>query len=59
MDDLKLFVKNDQHLQGLLIIVKQFSDDIRMEFGLDKCAKATLWKTSEGLEHYSRYQNGH
>ena len=37
MDDLKLFAKNDQQLQGLLNIVKQFSDDIRMEFGLDKC----------------------
>ena len=43
MDDLKLFAKNDQQLQGLLNIVKQFSDDIRMEFGLDKCAKATFF----------------
>ena len=34
MDDLKLFAKNDQQLQGLLNIVKQFSDDIQMEFGL-------------------------
>ena len=39
-DDLKLFAKNDQQLQGLLNIVKQFSDDIQMKFGLDKCAKA-------------------
>ena len=44
MDDLKLFAKNDQQLQGLLNIVKQFSDDIRMEFGLDKCAKATFFR---------------
>ena len=41
-DDLKLFAKNDQQLQGLLNIVKQFSDDIQMKFGLDKCAKATF-----------------
>ena len=34
MDDLELFAKNDQQLQGLLNIVKQFGDDIRMEFGL-------------------------
>ena len=30
--NLKLFAKNDQQLQGLLNIAKQFSDDIRMEF---------------------------
>ena len=28
--------------KGLLKIVKGFSDDIRMEFGLAKCAKATF-----------------
>ena len=26
------------------LFVKQFSDDIRMEFGLDKCAKATFFR---------------
>ena len=43
MDDVKLFAKNDQQLQGLLI-VKQFSDDIRIKFGLDKCAKAIFFR---------------
>ena len=43
MDDLKLFAKNDQQLQDLINIVTQFCDDIRMEFGLDKCAKATFF----------------
>ena len=42
MDDLKLFAKNDQQLQGLLNIVKQLSDNIWMGFGLDKCAKVTF-----------------
>ena len=42
MDDLKLFAKNDRDLEGLLCTVKQFSDDIGMEFGLNKCAKATF-----------------
>ena len=42
MDDLKLFAKNDQQLEGLLTTVKEFSNDICMEFGLDKCAKATF-----------------
>ena len=61
MDDLKLLVKNDQQLQGLLKIVKQFSDDIRMEFGLDKCTNGYIfrWKAYEGQEHDSRYRNGH
>ena len=42
MDDLKLFAKNDQQLEGLLNIVKQFSHDIGMELGLDKCSKSTF-----------------
>ena len=44
MGDLKLFAKNDQQLQGLLNIVKQFSNYVRMEFGPEKCAKATIFR---------------
>ena len=44
MDDLKAFAMKDEQLKKLLEIVKTFSDDIRMEFGLDKCAKATFIK---------------
>ena len=42
MDDLKLYGKDDNEIEGLLKIVKGFSDDIGMEFGLDKCATATF-----------------
>ena len=42
MDDLKLFAQNEKDLEDLLNIVKDFSDDIGMEFGLDKCATATF-----------------
>jgi hypothetical protein len=42
MDDIKLFASNDGQLEGMLHTVKQFSKDIQMEFGLDKCAKATF-----------------
>ena len=42
MDDLKTYAKDDNEQKGLLTIVKTFSDDIKMEFGLDKCAKATF-----------------
>ena len=44
MDDLKLYSKNDQERVGELNTVKQFSDNIGMEFGLEKCAKASFKK---------------
>ena len=44
VDDLKTLAKNDEEQQRILVIVKAFSDYITMEFGLDKCAKATLKK---------------
>ena len=44
MDNLKLYASNDDQQQGELQIVKQFSDDIKMSFGLDKCAKASFKK---------------
>lgn len=44
IDDLKLYGKNDKDLNHLLKIVKTFSDDISMKFGLDKCAKITVEK---------------
>ena len=57
--DLKLFAKYDQQLQGLLNIVKSFSHNIQMEFGQDKCAKATFFREKLLKEYYSRYRNGH
>ena len=42
MDDLKLFAKDKNNLEGLLQVVKKFSEDIGMSFGLDKCAKVTF-----------------
>ena len=44
MDDLKLYGKDNNELEGLLRTVKAFSDDNGMEFGLEKCAKATFQK---------------
>ena len=40
--DLKLHTKDDSEIEGLLRILKGFSDDIGMEFGLSKCPKATF-----------------
>ena len=40
MDDLKLYGRNSDQLDGLLHTVLTFSNDIQMKFGLDKCAVA-------------------
>ena len=37
MDDLKLFVKNEDQIDNLVNTVRIFSEDIKMEFGLPKC----------------------
>ena len=42
VDDLKLFAKDDNNLEGLLQTVKKFTDEIGVSFGPDKCAKATF-----------------
>ena len=42
MDDLKPYAKDDSELEGLLRIVKGFSNDIGVEFGLNKRTKATF-----------------
>ena len=42
MDDLKLIAKSEEELQKQIQTVKNFSDDIHMEFGLEKCAKITF-----------------
>jgi hypothetical protein len=42
MDDLKLNAKSEKELQKQIQTVKTISDDINMEFGLEKCAKITF-----------------
>ncbi|KAL1448229.1 hypothetical protein WDU94_006605 [Cyamophila willieti] len=42
MDDLKLFAKNEEEIQRAVDIVKTFSKDVKMSFGLDKCATITI-----------------
>ena len=38
MDDIKLFAKNEKELETLIHTVIIYSQDIRMEFGIEKCA---------------------
>jgi hypothetical protein len=38
MDNLKLIGNTEEEFQQQMQTVRTFSDDIHMEFGLDKCA---------------------
>jgi len=42
MDNVKLTGKTDKELQKYVQIVRTFTDNIHMEFGLDKCANIVL-----------------
>ncbi|KAJ8936201.1 hypothetical protein NQ318_008498 [Aromia moschata] len=44
MDDLKLFSGTKANLQALIGTTRTFSDDIKMSFGLDKCATLSIVK---------------
>ena len=42
MEDLRIFSRDETELQQELTIVKRFSNDMQMEFGLDICAIAVF-----------------
>ena len=42
IDDLKLYGISENQLTGLINTVKNVSDDIKVEFGVEKCAKASF-----------------
>jgi hypothetical protein len=54
MDDIKLFGKNSKELHNLISIVKDYSDRMKMSFGLEKCkivhVKRGVLDTSNGEE---------
>ena len=54
MDDLKLYASTDNMLKNQLETVKEFSTDITMKFGLDKCATVSIekgkLKKKEGID---------
>jgi hypothetical protein len=53
MDDLKLTAKSEEELQKQIQTVKAFSDDIHMEFGLEKCTKITFKRQTNTLAKFS------
>ena len=42
MDDIKLFAKNEKNLENLINSVRIYSQDIGMEFGIEKCAMLVM-----------------
>ena len=42
MDDIKLFAKNEKELKTPIHAVRIYSQDIGMEFGIDKCAMLVM-----------------
>ena len=42
MDDLKLYGKTDKEIESLVQTVRVFSEDISMEFGIEKCASISI-----------------
>ena len=54
MDDIKLFAKNEKELETLIHAVRIYSQDIGMEFGIEKCAmlvmKSGKLHLTEGME---------
>ena len=58
MDDLKLYADSDANLNKLVQIVHDFSTDICMDFGLDKCSKCTLKKGSKVASENLQLDNG-
>ena len=54
MDDLKLYSKTEKALDSLIQTVRIFSNDIKMEFGIEKCAILVLKRRkvvkSEGIK---------
>ena len=54
VDDLKLYGTSDSQLNGLISTVKKVSDDIQMEFGLEKCPKATFKRGKKSINARNR-----
>ena len=54
MDDLKLYSRSEKGLDSLVQTVRVFSEDIGMEFGIEKCAMLVMEKgkivKSDGIE---------
>jgi hypothetical protein len=51
MDDIKLYASKKNHILSLLTITKNFSNDIGMSYGIDKCKTQSIC-----LGHYEHFE---
>jgi hypothetical protein len=53
MDDLKMTVRGEEELRNEIRTVKTISNVIKMEFGLEKCARVSFkkWQSSQKTTH--------
>ena len=56
MDDIKLFAKNEKELKTLIHTVRIYSQDIGMEFGIEKCAMLLMKSEKDTLQTEWNYQ---
>ena len=61
MDDLKLYTSNEKSLESLIQTVRVFSNDIGIEFGVEKCPILTMKKgkmaNSDGIALQNKTMN--
>ena len=54
MDDIKLFAKNEKEQKTLIHAVRIYSQDIGMEFVIEKCAMLVMkrgkWHMTDGIK---------
>jgi hypothetical protein len=59
MDDIKLYASKKNHILSLLTITENFSNDIGMSFGIDKCKMQSICRGHyEHLEYTRITQEG-
>jgi ferredoxin-fold anticodon binding domain-containing protein len=55
MDDIKLYASKKNHILSLLTIIENFSNDIGMSFGIDKCKTQSICRGHyENLEYITQ-----
>ena len=50
IDDIKLFAKNEKELETLIQTIRIYSQDIKMEFGTEKCFMIIISRKREIIE---------
>ena len=57
MDKIKMFAKIEKELQTLIQVVRIYSHDIRMEFGIEKCTMLIMRSGKRQMKEGMELQN--